>query len=173
MTGTLNWKNLDALKAFSDLKQVKPVVLKEVMSGEEGAQRVKSCAAPMAEGLSFNYAARPVNAEILEVLCRLAKEAELPEKFAYLYNGAVANTGEKRMVLHHLTRGQLGEAVIADGVDKREFYLNEQKKIAEFANKVHSGEIANGAGEKFTTVVQIGIGGSDLGPRAMYLALEN
>ena len=77
------------------------------------------------------------------------------------------------MVLHHLTRGQLGEAVIADGVDKREFYLNEQKKIAEFANKVHSGEIANGAGEKFTTVVQIGIGGSDLGPRAMYLALEN
>ena len=81
MTGTLNWKNLDALKAFSDLKQVKPVVLKEVMSGEEGAQRVKSCAAPMAEGLSFNYAARPVNAEILEVLCRLAKEAELPEKF--------------------------------------------------------------------------------------------
>ena len=41
------------------------------------------------------------------------------------------------------------------------------------ANKVHNGEITNAAGEKFTTVVQIGIGGSDLGPRAMYLALEN
>ena len=58
------------------------------------------------------------------------------------------------------------------GVNKREFYLNEQKRIAEFADKVHSGAIANAAGEKFTTVVQIGIGGSDLGPRAMYLALE-
>ena len=51
--------------------------------------------------------------------------------------------------------------------------MEQQRKIAEFAQKVHKGEITNGAGEKFTTVVQIGIGGSDLGPRAMYLALEN
>ena len=76
-------------------------------------------------------------------------------------------------MLHHLCRGQLGEDVVADGVNKREFYLGEQKKIADFASKVHSGEIANAAGEKFTTVCQIGIGGSDLGPRAIYLALEN
>ena len=72
-----------------------------------------------------------------------------------------------------MTRGQLGAPVMADGVDKREFYVAQQEKIAEFAAKVHSGEITNAAGEKFTTVVQIGIGGSDLGPRAMYLALEN
>ena len=65
------------------------------------------------------------------------------------------------------------KSVEADGVDKRTFYLEQQKRIAELANKVHSGEITNAAGEKFTTVVQIGIGGSDLGPRAMYLALEN
>ena len=83
------------------------------------------------------------------------------------------NTGEQRLVLHQLTRGQLGDAVQADGVDKRTFYVEQQNKIADFANKVHNGEITNAAGEKFTTVVQIGIGGSDLGPRAMYLALEN
>ena len=65
-----------------------------------------------------------------------------------------------------MTRGQLGEAVNADGVDKRTFYTTQQKRIAEFADKVHNGAITNGAGEKFTTVVQIGIGGSDLGPRA-------
>ena len=58
-------------------------------------------------------------------------------------------------------------------MDKREFYVKQQARIAEFANKVHNGEITNAAGEKFTKVVQIGIGGSDLGPRAMYLALEN
>ena len=68
---------------------------------------------------------------------------------------------------------QLGDTVTADGVDKRAFYVEQQQKIADFANKVHAGEITNAAGEKFTTVVQIGIGGSDLGPRAMYLALEN
>ena len=170
---TLNWKNLDELESFKELEQVSPVVLKDAMSGEEGARRVAEYSVPMAEGLHFNYAARPVDDGILAELKKLAEEAQLSEKFAYLYNGAVANTGENRRVLHHLTRGQLGDAVIADGGDKREFYLNEQKKIAAFAGKVHSGEIANGAGEKFTTVVQIGIGGSDLGPRAMYLALEN
>ena len=58
-------------------------------------------------------------------------------------------------------------------MDKREFYVAQQKKAADFANKVHAGEITNEAGEKFTTVVQIGIGGSDLGPRALYIALEN
>jgi glucose-6-phosphate isomerase len=63
--------------------------------------------------------------------------------------------------------------VVADGVNKRAFYLEQQKRIAEFAEKIHKGEITNEKGEKFTTVVQIGIGGSDLGPRAMYLALEN
>ena len=51
--------------------------------------------------------------------------------------------------------------------------LNSRKKAADFANKVHAGEITNEAGETFTTVVQIGIGGSDLGPRALYIALEN
>ena len=63
--------------------------------------------------------------------------------------------------------------MVADGVNKREFYVAQQKKIEEFVTKVHNGEITNAAGEKFTTAVQIGIGGSDLGPRAIYLALEN
>ena len=83
------------------------------------------------------------------------------------------NTGEKRRVLHHLTRGQLGKDVVEDGVNKRQFYMEQQANIAEFARKVHSGETVNENGEKFTTAVQIGIGGSDLGPRAMYMALEN
>ena len=76
-------------------------------------------------------------------------EAELAEKYKELYNGAVINTGEKRLVLHQLTRGQLGETVTADGVDKREFYVAQQKKAADFASKVHAGEITNENGEKF------------------------
>ncbi len=110
---------------------------------------------------------------MLAALAKLAEEAQLIEKYESLYNGAVINTGENRLVLHQLTRGQLGNAVVADGVNKRDFYVAQQQRIADFANKVHAGEITNAAGEKFTTVVQIGIGGSDLGPRAMYLALEN
>ena len=168
-----NWKNLDTLASFGDLAKVEKVNLVQAMSGENGAKRVKTYSVPMAEGLAYNYAAKQVDDDVIDALVTLAEEAELSEKFAELYNGAVINTGENRLVLHQLTRGQLGDKVVADGVDKRAFYVEQQQRIADFANKVHSGEITNAAGEKFTTVVQIGIGGSDLGPRAMYLALEN
>jgi len=169
----ITWNNLDTVSSYKELEAVAKVNLAEVMSGENGAARVRNYSVPMAEGMVFNYASRPVDDAVLAALAKLAEETQLTEKFEALYNGEMINTGEKRLVLHHMTRGQLGEPVVADGVDKRDFYAGEQKKIAEFANKVHNGEITNAAGEKFTTVVQIGIGGSDLGPRAMYLALEN
>lgn len=169
----ITWNNLDTIPAYQELQKVASVNLKEEMTGEKGAERVRKYSVPMAAGLAYNYAAKQVDDEVLEALAKLAEETQLAEKFEALYNGEVINTGEKRKVLHHMTRGQLGEAVVADGVDKRSFYAREQEKIAELANKVHSGQITNATGEKFTTVVQIGIGGSDLGPRAMYLALEN
>ena len=168
------WNNFDTLKSYQELKEnTKKVRLATVMSGDNGASRVKNYSIPMGAGLVYNYAAKKVDEDIISTLAALAEEAQLTEKYAELYNGEVVNTGEKRLVLHQLTRGQLGNAVTADGVDKRDFYVEQQNRIADFANKVHSGEIVNAAGEKFTTVVQIGIGGSDLGPRAMYLALEN
>ena len=169
----INWNNMDTLASFQELLGVERVKLTEVMAGEDGAERVKKYSVPMAEGLAFNFGARPVDDNVLAVLAKVAEEAQLIEKYEALYNGAVINTGENRLVLHQLTRGQLGDVVMADGVDKRKFYVEQQEKIAEFAKKVHAGELTNAAGEKFTTVVQIGIGGSDLGPRAMYLALEN
>ena len=169
----ITWKNMDTLAAYAELQAAKKVCLACAMSGENGANRVKNYTVPMGAGMDFNYGARPVNDEILAILAKFAEEQQMTEKFAALYNGDVINTGEGRKVLHHMCRGQLGDAVMADGVDKREFYVGEQNKIAAFANKVHAGEITNAAGEKFTTVCQIGIGGSDLGPRAMYLAMEN
>ena len=169
----INWKNTDTLASYQELANVKRVNLAEAMSGEQGAERVKNYSVSMTEGLDYNYAAKEVDDTVIDALAKLADEAQLVDKFEALYNGEVINTGENRLVLHHLTRGQLGDKVVADGVDKRAFYVEQQEKIADFANKVHAGEIVNGAGEKFTTVVQIGIGGSDLGPRAMYLALEN
>ena len=170
----MKWNNLDTLEAYRKLtSDSHRADLKKELGGADGAQRVAKYQVKMAAGLSYNYAAKAVDDTILKDLCALAEEAELADKFAELYNGAVINTGEKRLVLHQLTRGQLGGPVTADGTDKRAFYTEQQKKIAEFAAKVHNGAIVNEKGEKFTTAVQIGIGGSDLGPRAMYLALEN
>lgn len=170
----ISWNNLNKLESYKKLQSLKnSVSLASALKGAAGAKRVADYSIPMSSGLTYNYAAKAVNKQIISVFKSITKEAQLLEKFAALYNGQVVNTGEKRMVLHHLTRGQLGKDVVVDGVNKRDFYVNVQKKIADFANKIHSGKITNERGEKYTTVCQIGIGGSDLGPRAMYLALEN
>ncbi len=168
-----NWKNLDELKSFDALKAVAPVDVRSVMSGESGAKRVRDYQIPIACGLTYNYGAKAVDAHVLDALAKIAEEADLHVKYQELLNGEMMNTGEKRLVLHHLCRGQLGNDVMADGVNKREFYVEQQKRAADFAERVHAGELTNENGERFTEVVQIGIGGSDLGPRAVYIALEN
>ena len=169
----ISWTNFNELKAYRALMDIDKLSLKKVLAGEEGATRVAEYSVPMSSGLAYNYAAKQVDNAVLSVLEDLSNEAQLIEKYKALLNGEVINTGEKRLVLHQLCRGQLGDDVVCDGVNKREFYVAQQEKIADFANRVHAGEIVNEKGEKFTTVCQIGIGGSDLGPRAIYLALEN
>ena len=168
------WQNADSLSSWKKLQSLKGMVsVADELSAPTAADRIAKYTIPMGGGLTYNYAAKQVNEQIIKTLAELAEEQQLIEKYQELLDGAVINTGEKRMVLHQLTRGQLGKDVMADGVNKREFYVNEVKRIAEFADSVHSGKLLNEKGEKYTTVCQIGIGGSDLGPRAMYLALEN
>ena len=170
----VTWSNADTLSSWKKLQSLKGMVsIADELSAPTAADRITKYSIPMGGALTYNYAAKQVNEQILKTLAELAEEQQLVEKYQELLDGAVINTGEKRMVLHQLTRGQLGKDVIADGVNKREFYINEVKRIADFANDVHSGKLVNEKGEKYTTVCQIGIGGSDLGPRAMYIALEN
>ncbi|MBR4790577.1 MAG: glucose-6-phosphate isomerase [Treponema sp.] len=170
----VTWSNADTLSSWKKLQSLKGMVsIADELSAPTAADRIAKYSIPMGGALTYNYAAKQVNEQILKTLAELAEEQQLVEKYQELLDGAVINTGEKRMVLHQLTRGQLGKDVMADGVNKREFYVNEVKRIADFANDVHSGKLVNEKGEKYTTVCQIGIGGSDLGPRAMYIALEN
>ena len=165
----MEWNNADSYESWKKLMSLKGQVS---LKKELNADRVKNYSAKMAAGLTYNYAAKQVNDQILGVMQNLADEMALTEKFAELFNGATINTGENRKVLHHLLRGQLGNDIEYNGKNARSFYVEQQEKIAAFAKDVHEGKVANAKGEKFTTVVQIGIGGSDLGPRAMYLALE-
>ena len=80
----VNWKNLDTLASYGELKKVSRVNLAEVMSGDNGASRVKNYSVPMAAGLNFNYAAKEVDDNVLNALDALAKEAQLSEKFEAL-----------------------------------------------------------------------------------------
>ena len=137
------------------------------------AERVQQCQSPMAAGLRYSWAAKAVDSEVLKLLQALADEQELVAKYNALLSGDVINTGEKRKVLHQLLRGEKGQPVIENGKNIGEFYRGELRRFGAFAEAVRNGTLKGSTGKDFTTVVQIGIGGSDLGPRALYLALEN
>ncbi len=164
------YRNLTESESFKALKNLpKPEPLRKSLTGE----RVRAYVVAEGGGISYNYAAKQVDEEVLNLLQRLADEQEAVAKYRELLDGEIMNTGEKRMVLHHLVRGQLGKDVISQGKNLRAFYRGEQEKVYAFAEKVHGGKIVGSTGKPFRRVVQIGIGGSDLGPRALYLGLVN
>lgn len=165
----MEYIDLDKTKNFEKLKKAKKTDVKSLLSKE----RIKEKNIPLGGGLRYNYASEPVNDEIVDLLQALSDEMSLVEKYRAILSGEMMNVGEKRLVLHHLTRGNvLGAKIIADGENKDDFYKGELNRIEKFSNDVRDGKIIGSTGKPFTTVCQIGIGGSDLGPRALYLALK-
>ena len=111
----IEWKNLDQLASYEKLLELEDeVALKEVMAGANGAKRVAEYFVPMSSDMVYNYAAKQVDDKVLDTLASLADEASLVDKYKALLSGEVINTGEKRMVLHQLTRGQQATEVVAD-----------------------------------------------------------
>lgn len=164
----VTYKNLDRCSSFDSLKKIQAIKLSEKLS----AQRIASFWIRHAAAMSYCYAFAPVDDQIIEKLQALADEQELVEKYRLLVEGEIMNTGEKRMVLHHMARGRLGKAVRWEGQDMEAFYSQEKQRFYEFARKVRDGSIRSSVGTPFAQVVQIGIGGSDLGPRAACIALS-
>ena len=86
----ISWKNLDMLSAYGKLNELKNHVnLQTAMAGENGAKRVAEYAAPMAAGLTYHYAAKQVDEEVLSVLQQLADEAQLTQKYEALYDKVI------------------------------------------------------------------------------------
>ncbi|MEX2442578.1 MAG: glucose-6-phosphate isomerase [Alkalispirochaeta sp.] len=161
------FKNLTNTAAYTALKQTKPFDVTKLTTARIAAMQI-----PIAADLTYSYAAAPVDDTTVARLSDLTTEQELLEKYRMIAEGEVMNTGENRLVLHHLLRGRLGAEVVHDGRNQREFYQEQQERFAAFAEAVRSGAETAPSGKRYETVVQIGIGGSDLGPRALYLALE-
>ena len=164
---TTTFKNLTTTTAYAALKQTPPFDVTNLTP-----DRVAAFQLPLAADLTYSYAATPVDDTVISRLAEVATEQELIAKYQLIAEGAVMNTGERRLVLHHLLRGQLGADVLHEGRNQREFYREQQQRVAAFAEAVRSGAETAPSGKRYETVVQIGIGGSDLGPRALYLALE-
>ena len=107
----MEYKNLDKAEAYSALLKDEKKDIKTLLT----AERVKKSEVKLGGGLKYNWAAMPVDGKIIKDYQKLADEMELVEKYKAILSGEVMNTGEKRLVLHHLTRGNvLGKEVWAD-----------------------------------------------------------
>lgn len=160
--------NLDKTGSYKKLKTSDPFDVRSLST-----ERIQTLITDFAADFRYSYAATPVTNDVIDILEELSKEQAVIEKYTALASGEIMNTGEKRRVLHHLLRGELVGPVVRDGHDLGSFYREQRERFSEFANRVRAGEERSVAGVPFRTVVQIGIGGSDLGPRALYLALKD
>ncbi len=113
-----------------------------------------------------------VSTEILAALVRLAEQVNLPERREAMFSGQHINVTENRAVLHTALRKPRGETLEVDGVEVVGEVHEVLTKVYAFAEKVRSGEWTGVTGAPIETVVNIGIGGSDLGPVMVYEALK-
>lgn len=164
-TTTPAWADLIALKdSFS------PDLRAWFASDPERAARLSLPLADLHVDLSKNL----VTGDILAALVRLGSQTRVAERFAEMLAGVHLNTSEDRAVLHTALRRPEGidPALVVDGQQVDHDVQEVLAKMAEFAERVRSGQWRGVTGQKVETVVNIGIGGSDLGPVMVYEALK-
>jgi glucose-6-phosphate isomerase len=159
------WK---ALKAH--FKKIQPLHLRTLFAADP--KRGQTLTAEAA-GLFLDYSKNRVTDQTLKLLLQLASESGLREKIDAMFRGEKINITEKRAVLHVALRAPKGSSIVADGKNVVPEVHAVLDKMAAFANRVRSGEWKGHTGKRIRNVINIGIGGSDLGPVMAYEALRH
>ena len=123
-------------------------------------------------GLTLDYSRQRVNDDALSALVALAEARGLSEAIEDMFNGKRINVTENRSVLHTALRRPKGDSLIVEGVDVVEQVHEVLDRMAAFSEKVRAGDWLGDTGQPIKTIVNIGIGGSDLGPVMAYQALR-
>ncbi|MCW2580639.1 MAG: Glucose-6-phosphate isomerase, partial [Blastococcus sp.] len=123
--------------------------------------------------LYLDYSKNRLTRETVGLLVALAERAGLRERTEAMFRGEHINVTEDRAVLHVALRDPGTGGLVVDGQDVRHDVQEVLARMADFADRVRSGEWTGHTGEPITAVVNIGIGGSDLGPAMAYLALRD
>ena len=119
-----------------------------------------------------DYSKNIVNQETLDLLLQLANEVQLKQAISSYFEGDIINQTENRAVLHTALRAKESSKVMVDGVNVMPEIYSVKNKIKNFSNEVISGNKKGFTGKSFTDIVNIGIGGSDLGPAMIVEALQ-
>ena len=125
-----------------------------------------------AAGVFLDYSKNRVDEETLGLLLALAEQSNLRERIDAMFRGDKINVTEKRAVLHVALRAPRGASIIVDGKNVVPEVHAVLDKMADFANRVRSGQWKGHTGKRIRNVINIGIGGSDLGPVMAYEALR-
>jgi glucose-6-phosphate isomerase len=126
-----------------------------------------------AEGLFLDYSKNRVTDETLKLLVELAEESGLRSRIDAMFRGEKINTTENRAVLHVALRAPKDASIVVDGENVVPQVHAVLDKMAQFSNRVRSGEWKGHTGKRIRNVINIGIGGSDLGPVMAYEALRH
>ena len=123
-------------------------------------------------GILLDYSKNPVSAETRRLLLALAEDASVPAQIAAMFEGRRINITEKRAVLHTALRNRSQRPVLVDGQDVMPGIRSVLDRMRGMAERVRGGIARGCTGRAFTDVVNIGIGGSDLGPQMVTAALR-
>jgi glucose-6-phosphate isomerase len=126
-----------------------------------------------AVGLYLDYSKNRVTDETLKLLVQLAEESELRARIDAMFRGEAINVTEKRAVLHVALRAPKGQSILVEGKDVVPEVHAVLDKMANFCERVRSGAWLGHTGRRIKNIVNIGIGGSDLGPVMAYEALRH
>jgi len=165
---------LDTSAAFLALRQHRDIAVTWTLRDlfAENPNRFKEFSIA-AGGLFLDYSKNRLNRQTVELLCALARERGVEERRAAMFTGAKINNTENRAVLHTALRAPRGTALEIDGQDIDHDVHAVLDRIKAFTDRVRSGEWRGHTGEAITNIVNIGIGGSDLGPEMVCRALRS
>jgi glucose-6-phosphate isomerase len=169
MTATIK-SQLSSWKALgTHYEQVSKLHLRDLFA--EDPKRGERMAVE-AVGLYLDYSKNRITDETLRLLLGLADEAGLRERIDAMFSGEKINITEKRAVLHVALRAPRGASIVVDGENVTPKVHSVLDKMSDFSSRVRSGEWKGHTGKRIHNVVNIGIGGSDLGPVMAYEALK-
>ncbi|HTT63536.1 MAG TPA: glucose-6-phosphate isomerase [Bryobacteraceae bacterium] len=165
LTNQKAWKKLQ-----SHYKKVREVHLRNLFAADPGrGERMTAEAA----GIFLDYSKNRITEETIQLLVKLAEESGLRPRIEAMFRGDKINVTEKRAVLHVALRAPQGASIVVDGENVVPQVHAVLDRMADFSNRVRSGEWRGFSGKPIRNVVNVGIGGSDLGPVMAYEALRH
>ena len=162
-TQTSTWKSLK-----SHFNEIKDVDMKEMF---RKGKKAKDFTINW-DDFSIDFSKNRLNSKTLDLLLNLASECNLKHAIDQQFSGEKINQTESRAVLHSAVRGGIDQKIMVDNQDVMPSILKSRKKIKTFTDDVLSGKITGSTNKPFTDIVNIGIGGSDLGPSMVVEALK-